>query len=384
MIPWLVLLLNGGALPAPPPEQPPVLAMVAPARGEVRLDAVKLDPDLYVYAREGQQLELTAEARARILCPSSSCFVLSESTTIDPVLCERKNRELCPVAQSFAPRKPARHIGTNGLVTPGSFDLDGSPRGEDGYILVSPRCPKDSIGTPPCTDWLTEPGEILFVPVTGAEEYRFELELPERRESLVVKADGLFCPPSSLELCRVPWPTGWKLPAGGKVAYLGVKVLADAGKEIRDQETALRLRMGELPASLGLRGVHRDTIDLLPLSLALLDYGLPSEVVVLLSDRKDLQPELDLVLAKAYLETGSAEIGLVLFNQAGQKSGSNPLIRAEARLGAARCEMDLERSKEEPKRLLEEALAIYQDLGMTERVELIRRLLVHVGSSPKQ
>jgi len=386
-----------------PVEPPRLEVLVTAAGGEVRLLGAdphasvptRLDEGLWVPAGEGQKIEIAPGGEAQVLCPDLSCFVMRASQVIGPNFCAEKLGEACEVQADLPQQRQAKlRLDAHGVYIQGSLDLLGDARGDRERLffdpfLISPRCPEEARQVGGCADWLAEPTEILFVAVDGVRQYRLRLKYPTRQEQLRLEAAELDCAPwpewPQLRVCRVPWPASWRLPADGRTLYLDLEAFTDERRPSRQRTRMAKRSDGESSDWLLAREAYSEEERLLPEGLALLSLHLPSEVIARLAHRAALQPELDLVLAQAYLETDLPELARVHFCRASLKGrlAEAPLMIAEAALGLARSDMELDRP-DEAIELLTEAAAIYRQLKITDRLELTERLQASLAARPQQ
>ena len=251
------LLLALASLQASP--DAPDVVLASPVRGVARFARAfndEVGSDAGCSARltpwaplwEGDRLCLEFGDIVCILCPDGSVRSLSESQVVSLAICDSPPTAACrePLFRTSDPLKEGKQrivslelleLETALGIT---LELRGRARGpREAWgripVFVSPHCQSTGSQSFPCERWLSEPREILFLEVEGAEEYHFELSGLQDYESVWVESKHIACQPwpsfDDHSVCATPWPRAWFLPDGGRSVQLTMQ--AKVGNRLR-------------------------------------------------------------------------------------------------------------------------------------------------------
>jgi hypothetical protein len=376
------------------PSQAPPEPLVAAVGGEVAMAAgapartaggaaASLEKGVWHPVVKGKAVRLGKDGAARVLC-GAVCRVVSGETTIGSEFCGQPRGPFCWGDQPQ--HRPTRRGGAKSYVL-GSFDLLGNARGDRevfGFhpVLISPRCPVSAeVVEAGCSGWRDSPAEILFAAVDGAAEYRLSFHHPElEKRELRLEAASLSCAaqsePKDLRICRAAWPASWRLPEARRARIGLAATLADGTWRPGQKPTVLaRSDADGLPFS-RTSGELPEPLDLLPEAAALLDADLPGEVVALLAGRTGGQPELELLLAQAFLQVDLPELAHPHFCRAFEPPApAQPSARrsADVAVGLALSDKALSLPGAAAEHL-EQAADLYRQLGEEDQAAFIAKL----------
>ena len=281
----LLLWLAGAATSVPPcPGSQPqrldlsesllsVEALVMPIRGltcltrrplaEQKTSSIRfLEADSWTSLRNGDELILGFGSTTRLLCPDGTCRLL-ESDQVPGLVMETEtcpSLDACPCGPPLGPSSDPIEAGRrlewlealeSWAVRGGSWMLRGQARDPDqGWgqkpIPISPRCLETGRRPFVCEAWTTDPSFLIFAEVKAATSYRFVLTGSSSFPPLEITTQTLDCQRfpnfEDHRLCRVPWPSAWKLPKIGSVRLYSSAVVEHGSSALR---TATFLRRAE-------------------------------------------------------------------------------------------------------------------------------------------
>ena len=289
----LLLWLVGAATSVPPcpgsqpsrldlSEPPPsVEALVMPTRGltclkrrplaEQKTSKIRLlEADGWTSLRNGDELILEFGSMNRLLCPDGTCRLLESdqmpSLVIGTETCRSLDSRPCgpPLGPSSDPIEAGRRLEwlealESWAVRGGSWMLRGRARDPDQRwgqkpIPISPRCLETGRRPFACEAWTNDPSFLIFAEVKAATSYRFVLTGSNSFPPLEIAAQNLDCRRfpdfEDHRVCRLPWPSAWRLPRIGSVHLYSSAIV---GLESSALRTATLLRRAEIDDSKEIR-----------------------------------------------------------------------------------------------------------------------------------
>ncbi len=367
-----------------------------PREGEIRLDGKALETGSWTAAAAGAVLAMDPGALAWLACPSGVCRELHRGGPLDPALfaeagappcCRRSDGSRLVEAredvENDAPAGAPEALAWCGrdwsfaalgkALLLGRARGDGPRWGED-PVLIAPRCPEQQ-GAARCGRRLAAPMEIVFAAAAGARRYAIDRLGPEPAR-LMLDPRQLDCRPwpriDGREVCRLPWPADWRLPARG--GELKLAVLAETAGGVRRSETSvladledsrrplLERRLARL-AQLGDSEARRQRVALL------LEAGLYGDLADELAAATSLDPPYHLALAYSYLHLELPELALFHFRSSleltSEPAGS---MGGDALFGVGLAELARGRTAAALP-FFERATATYRAVGLSEEAD---------------